>query len=601
MSWDDVKRPGQRLTHDDWNDMVQFVKGIEGGIKSGDFIPTEDASFDIGASGARWKDGWFSGNVTAAEPILGDHLATKEYVDKAVAGISLTFWVLDSTDPDSDYYKTQITPPDGSQVTWSFTSVSDGQLLFSIISPSDFPFDELLHGLYESIITVKKTGGTKDLRLYWEMYERKSDDTEILIETSALSDDLPLNSQTVAAPALLLSERYVLEPGSRMVAKVYASVSGSGNNPSLEVYVQGNTSTSFKIPTNIEVLDHIFAADDHTHDASDITSGVLSAARIPDLSRSKITDFFDSPFWDDIPDKPSTFPSDEDLAIYLPFIEGYGSVVHDVSSSGNHGTINGATWTVGRYGHALSFDGDDYVEVSDSESLNFGTESFTLITWLYPTKQDAGQNIIYKGGRTDVAGYRLTIEPSNVFACRVSDGTNFLMVTSNSEVSYNTWNFVAFVWDANAQTVKLYINGVLDAQQSGTVGNITNTLDLHIGGYGTWFYEGIIDEVRIYSRALSPEEIKALYYSSLGIRREHVTSVMGVLDSDVLLTTDNAYDSGSPTARWANIYCVTLHQGDSVFANGWKITEAEKLGLGEGLVLVSPDGKVYKFVLEEVS
>ena len=64
---------------------------------------------------------------------------------------------------------------------------------------------------------------------------------------------------------------------------------------------------------------------------------------------------------------------------------------------------------------------------------------------------------------------------------------------------------------------------------------------------------------------------------------------------------DNTWDLGSSSYRWANIYCVTLHQGDSVFANGWRITEAEKFGLGEGLILVSPDGKKYRFVLQEVA
>ena len=70
---------------------------------------------------------------------------------------------------------------------------------------------------------------------------------------------------------------------------------------------------------------------------------------------------------------------------------------------------------------------------------------------------------------------------------------------------------------------------------------------------------------------------------------------------DVFPKADNTYDLGTSTRRWANVYAVNVVQGDSVFDNGWRITEAEKLGLGEGLILISPDGRKFRFVLEEVA
>ena len=66
-------------------------------------------------------------------------------------------------------------------------------------------------------------------------------------------------------------------------------------------------------------------------------------------------------------------------------------------------------------------------------------------------------------------------------------------------------------------------------------------------------------------------------------------------------SSDNSYDMGTSSYRWANIYVVTLHQGDTIYDNGWRLTEGEKVGIDSPLVLISPDGKKYRFNLTEVS
>jgi len=63
--------------------------------------------------------------------------------------------------------------------------------------------------------------------------------------------------------------------------------------------------------------------------------------------------------------------------------------------------------------------------------------------------------------------------------------------------------------------------------------------------------------------------------------------------NDILPASDNVSSIGSPTARYNAIYVYGVYTGDLKFANGWILTEAEKLGLGHGIVLVSPDGSVY--------
>jgi len=347
-------------------------------------------------------------------------------------------------------------------------------------------------------------------------------------------------------------------------------------------------------------------------DASQIVSGILDVARIPDLTRSKITDFFDSPFWDNIPDKPSPFPSDEELVLCLPFNEGYGSVVHDVSGNGNHGTIYGAMWTRGRHGWALEFDGvDDYVEVPHNDSLNPHYSDFSIVFWV-KYSDETTSTIVCKsnGGRPSVDyGWLVTFNPAGeirLYTASASgawgDSGTFY---ARTQKTYNDgkWHFVAIVVGRSSNDdVKIYVDNVEDTVRYSditTVEDIANNLPLRIASEadGDYPLKGIIDEVRIYSRALTEEEIKALYYSSQSVRREHVTSAMKVLDSDIIPTIDNAYDIGSSSLRWKDGYFAgTVYSADIAFENDWRITEHDEDGnIIEGLRILNSKGvEVFK-------
>jgi len=201
-----------------------------------------------------------------------------------------------------------------------------------------------------------------------------------------------------------------------------------------------------------------------------------------------------------------------DLVLDLPFDEGEGSVAYDQSLYGNNGTIYGATWTRGRSGWALSFDGvDDRVEVPHSDELNIAEgNKITITMWAYLTGWQEGYpaGVVIDKRTENQANYNWEFN-ENVMSMRVhAEGTIYSACVPHS---FNTWNFYAMVLDGDV--LKGYLNGELKATVTGVATSGTNTVDLHIGetAEGVCRTKGIIDEVRIYSRALTDEEIRELY------------------------------------------------------------------------------------------
>ena len=199
------------------------------------------------------------------------------------------------------------------------------------------------------------------------------------------------------------------------------------------------------------------------------------------------------------------------------FNEGTGQTAADASGDGSTGTIVGASWTTaGKYGDALSFNGTgNYVDLGNSASLNM-TGSMTVSAWVFATGNppDDGQ-IVAKSDNS--SGWQLKTTPDtgpNTFGISVSpNGTSHVQRYSNTVRSLNTWYHVAGVYNAAAQTLDIYVNGVLDdGVLSGPVpaSQVGSAVNANIGRRtGGFYFQGMIDEVRIYNVALTQAQIQS--------------------------------------------------------------------------------------------
>ena len=192
------------------------------------------------------------------------------------------------------------------------------------------------------------------------------------------------------------------------------------------------------------------------------------------------------------------------------FDEGTGATTADSSGRGNSGTVTGASWTTqGRYGNALSFNGtNSTVRVADSASLDL-TTAMTLSAWIRPTASQSGWRTILQ---REVDAYFLNAGNSDG-PLRPSGGgtlggsTQYLSGPTANPV--NAWTYVALTYDG--ATLRVFVNGTQVASRATTGAIQTTNNPLWIGGnspYGEYF-QGLIDEVRVYDRALAQADIQA--------------------------------------------------------------------------------------------
>src|SRR2546430_8577082 len=201
-------------------------------------------------------------------------------------------------------------------------------------------------------------------------------------------------------------------------------------------------------------------------------------------------------------------PQPAGLVAAYGFNEGSGTTVPDSSGNNNVGTVSGAAWTpAGRYGSALVFDGTSTsVTVPSSASLGL-TTGMTLEAWVYPTVAPTGWRAVID---KDVDGYYLMA--ASATDDRPAVGGTFTAGNQNvmtpSGLAVNTWTHLAATFDGTM--VRLYVNGVQVASQAQATPLRTTTGTLQIGAdsYAGENFAGRIDEVRIYSRALTAAEIQ---------------------------------------------------------------------------------------------
>jgi hypothetical protein len=238
-------------------------------------------------------------------------------------------------------------------------------------------------------------------------------------------------------------------------------------------------------------------------------------------------------------DWPLSSVADDGLLAYYPF----SGNANDESGNGLHGTVYGASLTEDRVGNpdsAYLFDGvDDYVDCGNDPSLNI-VGAITVAAWVKTASDKYDNEIVAKGGSCSDGGYKLvTIYGHLQGSFSNHDAKPYHEIFSDQTINDGNWHHVAFVVKglktSNTYTY-LYIDGekapiqyrrINYTYMGGGWSDVgegpfdTSTWDISTSsrlgiGYSKnavcpYFFEGIIDEIRIYNRALSAEEIKAHY------------------------------------------------------------------------------------------
>jgi len=201
------------------------------------------------------------------------------------------------------------------------------------------------------------------------------------------------------------------------------------------------------------------------------------------------------------------------------FDEGQGDTVTDSSSTQNNGKLKGACkWEDGKFGKCLSFDGSGaYVETAKDLNQWLG-KSGSLAFWM-KTKQEGGDTpweapgisgIEENGGENDIFwGF---INGSGKIAVQAGNGE---AAASSTSINDDKWHHVVLTRNGSSGEVKVYVDGKSEGTASSESGDKTNAYNA-IGRRGNTdgepgCYKGLLDEVKVYSRVLKPEEAEILF------------------------------------------------------------------------------------------
>jgi Concanavalin A-like lectin/glucanases superfamily len=164
------------------------------------------------------------------------------------------------------------------------------------------------------------------------------------------------------------------------------------------------------------------------------------------------------------------------------------------------------------FGGAIDFDGtDDHIRVADSASLDLGATG-TVEAWVRLDRLGVWHGIVAKGNSNSVPAhnYALEVNKSNRAVCTIGNNASLSnTVTGSASLNLGATNHLACVWTGTQ--LRLYVNGNLNVQVNQTFTPTANTSPLFIGQYGgnADRTNGLVDEVRIYGRALSQAEVQS--------------------------------------------------------------------------------------------
>ena len=237
---------------------------------------------------------------------------------------------------------------------------------------------------------------------------------------------------------------------------------------------------------------------------------------------------------------------DTSVVSFWNFENGYGTTAYDASGNDNHGDIYGAIWTTdyssGSY--ALSFNGSsDYIDCGNDLSLNL-TKNFTIEVWIKPNSLSETGGIVGKLSGTSNKQYALNTDGDSIQFQYEYTSNNYYII--GGALTTGTWQHIAVTIDSSLN-ITLYLDGDTIASEIAPAETYPTTEPVIIGKWaGTYnrcFFDGIIDDVIIYNRVLTAEEIAERAAAGGGdITPPAAFSLASPVDSSIL--------SLRPTFKW---------------------------------------------------
>ncbi len=209
------------------------------------------------------------------------------------------------------------------------------------------------------------------------------------------------------------------------------------------------------------------------------------------------------------------------LVAYYNFNYSLDEVTYDSSGNNNNGNIHEVVWSEGKVGNSILMDGKaSYVEIPHSSSLKSykNTNQLTISTWIYVTSEpNNNSDHIFWTEHTVGHEHQHWFSPqlsTGVVGWRLWDiNENYYDCWSSRVLDLNKWYHLAGTFDGS--TMKLYIDGTIDTTVEAAFKISAGTSSQYIGtkkklDFGD-FFQGLIDEFRLYNRALTEGEIEYLY------------------------------------------------------------------------------------------
>ena len=225
-------------------------------------------------------------------------------------------------------------------------------------------------------------------------------------------------------------------------------------------------------------------------------------------------------------------PTAENLVGYWTLDDGSGTTALDSSGNANTLTMTGSpSWVTGNIGSsALDFSGSgQYLSVADPSSgvLDFVDGSdFTITGWFNRDTAAADHTIVAKkNDQTTSAGYVVWIDnngSTDYLSAEISDGTDTYSAVGTTNLSTTGWHHFAIVWD-DSNGLYIYLDGKLDGSTTSSttsINSLANALAFRIGAESDAGvpFDGKIDDIKVYNRALSVDEVSKLAHTAVPIQ-----------------------------------------------------------------------------------